>query len=227
MVLDFLKTEKITKLLPDIIKEIIGKIRNKYSNNNCVSNIDIINIFESVLNMNPKYSIITKHKLYNIFKIKCLPCLSIKISHYIPILLQFKENEIALWIPHLINVIINALQNYNNNSNNNDCHDYWDPYANVFFPTWFAFMNANNNFINNSDNNTKHNKKQSSNKNDIKKSVHLRVKCNLCGISPIIGPRYKCCICSDYDLCSKCECKHDPNHPLAKFTIPVKIYIKL
>merc|ERR1711933_107154 len=41
------------------------------------------------------------------------------------------------------------------------------------------------------------------------------VECDLCGQYPIIGDRYKCTICSDWDCCSECEPKHD--HPLIKF----------
>ena len=39
------------------------------------------------------------------------------------------------------------------------------------------------------------------------KSVHIGVLCNNCGKTPIIGERYKCLICPDYDLCMRCSIK--------------------
>ena len=37
------------------------------------------------------------------------------------------------------------------------------------------------------------------------KTVHLGIKCNKYGICPIIGYRFKCPICKDYNLCQNCE----------------------
>jgi len=47
---------------------------------------------------------------------------------------------------------------------------------------------------------------------------HLGVCCDGCGQNPICGMRYKCSVCEDYDLCSKCEEKdiHPAEHPLIK-----------
>jgi len=50
---------------------------------------------------------------------------------------------------------------------------------------------------------------------DTGKVIHFGVECDLCGQYPIIGDRYKCSICQDWDCCSSCEPKHD--HPLIKF----------
>ena len=41
---------------------------------------------------------------------------------------------------------------------------------------------------------------KSSNKNE-----HKGIKCERCFIEPIIGYRYKCSVCNNYNLCSKCE----------------------
>ncbi len=39
------------------------------------------------------------------------------------------------------------------------------------------------------------------------------VSCDGCNISPIIGQRYSCTTCGNYDLCSQCQSKgHE--HPL-------------
>merc|ERR1711997_706605 len=52
-------------------------------------------------------------------------------------------------------------------------------------------------------------------KTDTGKVIHFGVECDLCGQYPIIGDRYKCSICPDWDCCTACEPQHD--HPLIKF----------
>ena len=48
--------------------------------------------------------------------------------------------------------------------------------------------------------------------------VHRGVRCEGCGLEPLVGWRFKCSICDDYNLCENCEesigCKH--SHPLIK-----------
>jgi hypothetical protein len=43
--------------------------------------------------------------------------------------------------------------------------------------------------------------------------VHKCVVCDGCGMSPIIGPRYKCTVLKDFDFCQNCEATKD--HPYA------------
>jgi len=50
---------------------------------------------------------------------------------------------------------------------------------------------------------------------DTGKVIHFGVECDLCGQYPIIGDRYKCSMCEDWDCCQACEPQHD--HPLIKF----------
>lgn len=52
--------------------------------------------------------------------------------------------------------------------------------------------------------------KQSSSKKD-NKAVHLGICCDGCD-GDIIGFRYKCIQCDDYDLCAQCEKKHVHSH---------------
>lgn len=46
--------------------------------------------------------------------------------------------------------------------------------------------------------------------------VHSRVTCDECGTNPIVGIRYKCVVCPDFDLCEKCESKSIHDHPFLK-----------
>ena len=56
-------------------------------------------------------------------------------------------------------------------------------------------------------------------KNDLNLSicntVHRGVKCEKCFAEPIIGYRYKCSVCNNYNLCQECEEKNsvEGNHP--------------
>ena len=56
------------------------------------------------------------------------------------------------------------------------------------------------------------------NNNSIKsvcKTVHKGIKCQKCFQEPIVGYRYKCTVCNDYNLCDQCEEKNFLNkeHP--------------
>ena len=44
-------------------------------------------------------------------------------------------------------------------------------------------------------------------------TVHKGIKCKKCFQEPIIGYRYKCSVCNDYNLCEKCEEEKSEEHP--------------
>lgn len=58
--------------------------------------------------------------------------------------------------------------------------------------------------------------------------VHERVNCDGCGQKGIIGIRYKCAVCSDFDFCERCEATIEHEHPFLKIKTlkqtPVKIF---
>lgn len=60
-------------------------------------------------------------------------------------------------------------------------------------------------------------------KNQNSNIVHKGVKCNQCGKNDIIGIRYKCSTCPNYNLCENCEedSTHDEDHILVKIREPV------
>jgi hypothetical protein len=58
--------------------------------------------------------------------------------------------------------------------------------------------------------------------------VHPGVQCDGCG-SGIVGIRYKCSTCPDYDLCQTCEAKggiHDPTHVFLKVVKPIQTGVR-
>ena len=46
--------------------------------------------------------------------------------------------------------------------------------------------------------------------------VHDRVCCDGCNVSPIVGHRYKCSVCQDFDFCSNCEETKEHPHAFLK-----------
>ena len=46
---------------------------------------------------------------------------------------------------------------------------------------------------------------------------HLCITCDGCDMDPIVGIRYKCLVCTNYDLCSTCRREEmHPDHQMEK-----------
>jgi len=55
--------------------------------------------------------------------------------------------------------------------------------------------------------------------------VHHGVTCDGCDLANITGPRYKCVVCDDYDLCGGCEAAgRHPGHNMMKITTPGNVF---
>jgi len=52
--------------------------------------------------------------------------------------------------------------------------------------------------------------------------IHKGVTCDICENGPIIGPRYKCLQCPNFDMCDTCQATgaHQANHPILKMNKP-------
>lgn len=51
-------------------------------------------------------------------------------------------------------------------------------------------------------------------------SVQMGIRCDECHQSPIVGPRYKCAVRDDFDLCGACEAKRTQPYPMIKIYDP-------
>ena len=74
-------------------------------------------------------------------------------------------------------------------------------------------------------NNKKKNLEEEEEKNsDVIKMIHNGIVCNKCGQENIVGIRYKCAQCSNFNLCEKCEnvYNHDIKHIMIKIRYPYK-----
>ena len=52
------------------------------------------------------------------------------------------------------------------------------------------------------------------------KAVHTRVACDGCDAYPVVGVRYKCSVCKNFDFCEKCEEKATHPHAFIKLNSP-------
>ena len=57
--------------------------------------------------------------------------------------------------------------------------------------------------------------------------LHCNVRCDGCNKFPIIGNRYKCSICQDFDFCEECEEKNQHPHAFIKIRTPKQNPIKI
>ncbi|OAX80931.1 hypothetical protein ACJ72_04730 [Emergomyces africanus] len=64
--------------------------------------------------------------------------------------------------------------------------------------------------------------------NKVSPEKHHDIRCDNCGMTPILGHRFRCINCVDFDLCSSCEelNPHDLNHTFLKIRIPIPAAIK-
>jgi len=56
--------------------------------------------------------------------------------------------------------------------------------------------------------------------NSTSQIQHPHVECDGCRVCPIVGDRYKCSVCKDFDFCSKCEQEKAHDHPFLKIKNP-------
>lgn len=57
------------------------------------------------------------------------------------------------------------------------------------------------------------------------KAEHIGVTCDECGMSPIMGVRYKCTVRPNFDLCEACEKSRLQPYPMIKMTTPGECFM--
>jgi len=91
----------------------------------------------------------------------------------------------------------------------NNTNNFQDIFQNIF-----KGGNNNNNFQDIFQNIFKENcQSKEEDKKCYKNNVHHGVTCDGCNISPIVGIRYKCQGCENFDFCEKCHIELKKNHP--------------
>lgn len=63
-------------------------------------------------------------------------------------------------------------------------------------------------------------KPQSEHQVDPSSVVHSNITCDICGMSPIVGVRYKCAVRENFDMCQSCEMAEVPIYPMIKIYDP-------
>lgn len=53
--------------------------------------------------------------------------------------------------------------------------------------------------------------------------VHPNVACDGCGQDPLVGIRYKCSVCKNFDFCAMCEERRGHEHPFLKIYKPEQV----
>lgn len=132
-----------------------------------------------------EYQCITAHPLYTKFGGMAIPYIAHKIAAQQSLYPHFRTETIQQWVQQLI-VILQQVVQQTSTSGGTGC-SFKDVVIDIEYPAV----------------------------TDTGKVIHFGVECDLCGVYPVIGDRYKCSMCEDWDCCPACEPQHD--HPLIKF----------
>ena len=55
--------------------------------------------------------------------------------------------------------------------------------------------------------------------------MHDGVACDVCGTSPLVGVRYKCVNCDDFNMCEKCDASGAGEHP-SDVVVPLGVVVE-
>ena len=151
--MNFLQNEEIERLLPQFVRRVVVSLRaeskkangneeKRQDGNEMNDNDNQIKDFATILTeilSEDKFKPITNHELVQ-SKLECiLPCISSKVSMYLPMLLQFNEDAVAAWVPHLIQIGIRALTTFDNFTFDIDIDpNNWQGQI----PEWLAFTDT-------------------------------------------------------------------------------------
>jgi len=204
--IEFFQNNEFIQLLPDLHRRIFEEIKKSKQEHPR----SIEKIIRHILENEDRFKPIISHELYAKKWSAMIPRIADKMSSHLPLLMNFSTESFARWVrfhqslyPHfksetikhwiyqLLQLLAHAMRQ-SEHSKARGCA-FKDIVIDIEYPEM----------------------------TDTGKVIHFGVECDLCGEYPIIGDRYKCSICSDWDCCTKCEPKHD--HPLIKFKKASKV----
>lgn len=67
---------------------------------------------------------------------------------------------------------------------------------------------------------------------NLKHIIYFKAKCNACKMFPIVGMRYRCLRCFNFDICQNCffsqrtAKNHKLTHPMQEYCLPVSLKSK-
>jgi hypothetical protein len=184
VMLEFVLDENVRKLLPELIRTVVTKLREKKKSGEEPSLAEVVPV---VLKEN-KLEGIVDHKLYKSHIESLVPMLLASASCFTHVLLALSEEEVEIWVSDMLKLISVSFSEGKDNG-------LWKMHVDMW-------------------------REEESNGGE---AIHHKVQCDMCGVTPIRGIRYKCAVCSDYDLCEKCEAsgEHPVGHALLKMTRPM------
>lgn len=215
----FLANEAVNALLPDFVKAVMIILRTQPD---AGVGVAVIQVASRV-----QFEAIDQHPFFEHFVKPNLDVIALRASQLLPILLAFDDDHIASIVPQLIETGVQML------SGMPDAELDVTPIFATMFPSWMSMMNTNNpdgatvdlSHIFGCSNAAE---AAAAMMGGMEKkdddAVHEGVSCDMCNAGPIRGPRYKCCVCSNFDLCGACEATgtHNKDHPLLKLSRPCR-----
>jgi len=150
------------------------------------SQLSLVELVQGVL-LDEKFTPIVCHEFYQTkLKKEMTPWLN-KISPFSNMLLSFNEEALVSMVSNAINGITTHLTS----DRSGHVDDQMLNPMNFFFPAFHTRRGSG-------------------------ETIHYGVSCDGCSMTPIRGTRYKCTVCSNFDLCANCEASkmHDSTHRL-------------
>lgn len=204
----FIEDEDVKAALPEAIKTFLSVLKEGG---------DSMKAFEAVFSA---FSVIRDHEFIQSVQDK-LPFIAHKIDRFAPFIQNIDPDVIAGFIPQVLSMSENFRDNGMAAFGPFMAHFMGQAHATQgaaggcpmgggaggFGPPPFAHMFGMMAQAMNGEN-AQQDETQEDEKGEV---VHRNVSCDLCGAQPIVGIRFKCAECPNFDLCSECEAKGDPS----------------
>lgn len=81
-----------------------------------------------------------------------------------------------------------------------------------YIETSSSSLNALKTLVQNFQEKSKKSEENQPKQQELQRSIHQKTQCDGCGVFPIVGIRYKCAVCKNFDYCEACEAKNAEKH---------------